>query len=105
MLDLLCTVDNVVAVMCNTLSHSVNPAVHTDIKAIHIVLTIDDESMLSDFERTGEREPSLSGGIEVNQTISLMKNRLCSELVLCCWKKNLFTNFHCSNIQPEIEES
>ena len=81
---------------------------HADIKATNIMLTIDDESMLADFEKAEREEPSLRKVIDANRTIytsrelRLPKKGLWGEPVLCDFGQARIGRVHQGDIQPEV---
>jgi serine/threonine protein kinase len=79
-----------------------------DINPANIMLTIDDESILSDFERAEVEEPSPRKDIDDVRTIygsralGLPKNALWGQPVLCDFGEARIGEFHEGLIQPEL---
>jgi serine/threonine-protein kinase SRPK3 len=79
-----------------------------DIKATNIMLTIDDESMLADFEKAEQDEPSLRKMIDADRTIHtsrelrLPKAGLWGEPVLCDFGQARIGRAYRGDIQPAI---
>jgi len=79
-----------------------------DIKATHIMLTIDDDSMLADFEKAEHDEPSPQKIIDADRTIytsrelRVPKAGLWGEPVLCDFGQARIGRVHRGDIQPAI---
>ncbi|PYI20349.1 kinase domain protein [Aspergillus violaceofuscus CBS 115571] len=82
--------------------------VHTDIRASNIMLSIDDDSMLRDFEKAEQQNPSPRKVIDDNRTIytsrklRLPKDILWGQPVLCDLGQARIGHSHRGIIQPEI---
>jgi serine/threonine protein kinase len=81
---------------------------HADIKATNLMLTISDESMLADFEKAEQDEPSPRKIIDANRTIYTSRELrkpnegLWGEPVLCDFGQARIGKVHRGDIQPEI---
>jgi len=81
---------------------------HADIKTTNIMLTVDDESMLTDFERAEQDDPAPRKVIDANRTtycsrkFRFPKEGLWGEPVLCDFGQARIGRVHQGDIQPEI---
>ncbi|KAL6241102.1 hypothetical protein RBB50_012006 [Rhinocladiella similis] len=88
--------------------HDEAKVVHTDINPSNIMLTIDDESLLLEYEQTEIEDPSPAKVIDETRTIygsrklGLPKNALWGQPVLCDFGEARIGNFHKGLIQPEL---
>ncbi|KAI1111649.1 non-specific serine/threonine protein kinase [Nemania sp. NC0429] len=82
--------------------------IHTDINPSNIMLTVDDESLLSDFEQAEIEEPSPTEAIDTTRTIygsrklGLPKNLLWGRPVLCDFGEAQIGQTHRGLIQPDL---
>ncbi|EXJ82333.1 CMGC/SRPK protein kinase [Capronia epimyces CBS 606.96] len=87
--------------------HDEAKVIHTDINPSNIMLTIEDESLLSDFERAEIEEPSpmkvLNDGraIYASRKLGLPKGLLWGQPVLCDFGEARIGDSHTGLIQPE----
>lgn len=88
--------------------HREGNVVHTDIKATNIMLRIDDESILEDFEKAEQQSPSPEKVVGKNRTIytsrrlRLPHDDLWGQPVLCDLGQARIGRAHTGLIQPEI---
>lgn len=88
--------------------HREGNVVHTDIKATNIMLRIDDESILEDFEKAEQQSPSPEKVVGKNRTIytsrrlRLPHDDLWGQPVLCDLGLARIGRAHTGLIQPEI---
>jgi serine/threonine protein kinase len=81
---------------------------HADVKATNIMLTIDDESLLADFEKAEQDEPSPRKIIDADRTIYTSRELrvpnagLWGEPVLCDFGQARIGRVHRGDIQPAI---
>ncbi|GAA93034.1 hypothetical protein AKAW_11146 [Aspergillus luchuensis IFO 4308] len=82
--------------------------VHTDIKATNIMLSIDDKSILEDFEKAEQQSPSPKKVVDENRTIytsrrlRLPNDNLWGQPVLCDLGQARIGHAHRGLIQPDI---
>lgn len=79
-----------------------------DIKASNVMLSIEDETILTEFEEEEQEHPGPRKVVDNNRTIytsrklSLPGNDLWGQPVLCDLGEARIGNFHRGNIQPDI---
>ncbi|KAI9733895.1 MAG: hypothetical protein M1834_002550 [Cirrosporium novae-zelandiae] len=89
--------------------HTEAKIIHTDIKATNLMLTLEDKSILADYEQAEYEEPGFCKKIDDNRMIyasrafRLPKNGCWGEPVLCDFgEARIGDGRHDGNIQPEI---
>ncbi|MCJ1466514.1 hypothetical protein MMC07_005133 [Pseudocyphellaria aurata] len=88
--------------------HTVANVVHTDVKATNIMLSIGDESMLNDFAKAEQDDPTPGKIINANRTIycsrkfRFPKEALWGVPVLCDFGESRIGETHHGIIQPEV---
>ncbi|MCJ1367849.1 hypothetical protein MMC16_006985 [Acarospora aff. strigata] len=88
--------------------HDEAKVVHTDINASNIMLTVDDESVLYDFEKAEAEKPSPTKVVDDARTIfgsrklGLPRDSLWGQPVLCDFGESRIGESHRGLIQPEL---